>query len=45
MSGKRNVWVCSGHELANALYVAGYVNSYGKRSAVGEVHENIDFIF
>ncbi len=20
MSGKRNVWVCRGHELANALY-------------------------
>ncbi len=28
MSGKRNVSVCIGHELANALYL-GFVDFYG----------------
>ncbi len=35
MSGKRNVWVCRGYELANALYiVCEYVPKMKKLSFI-----------
>ncbi len=40
MSGKRNVWVCKGHELASALYnPRGGVRHFKKREPTGYQHD------